>query len=485
VKLQGFRVLDESDMDQIHHAALHLLEHSGVHVLSQPALRQFEEAGAKVDAPSGRVRFPAALVEDSIAMLPSSFLVYDQTGQKAIEIGGRNFYAVAGMDGNYIFDNQTRTRRDATKQDVEDFARLADALPNVHFVSPQVIPRDVPSQSALLHAFEAVAAQSTKPMYISPGGGLATAAVLQMAQAVAGAIPLADHPILMVYAAPTSPLVWQPDAIESLIETVSRGVPLSMSGGPLMGLASPVTPAGTVSLATAEMLAGVVLACRIRKSPPIAFAAGPIAANMRTGAPCHGDPATMMARLAAAQMARYYRVPGVLSGPNTDSLCLDAQNGWESLFTTVTLLDSGCNILVNSGEFASASTASFEQLLLDNEVFGLCLNFLRGFEVNQDTLALDLIERLGPGASFLGEKHTYGHYSSDAWKPDVTCRESYVSWREHGAPDVVMAAAAKAESILSSHHVRSLPESTRQAMWKIREEFEEKISEARQEGGAC
>ena len=225
MKLQGYQVLSDRDMAQIHAASLRLLERTGTAVLSKPALDLLAAGGADVDFETRRARFPKALVEDALASLPSSFLVYHRAGDEALDIGGSRLYFVGGMDANYVYDPSTGTRRAAVKQDIADFARLADALPNIHIVSPQAIPHDVPGGSALVHGFEAVVNNTTKPVYITPGGSVVCRAVLDMAQHVTGDVDLSRQPFLIGYAAPTSPLTWQPDAAEALIELVGRVSP--------------------------------------------------------------------------------------------------------------------------------------------------------------------------------------------------------------------------------------------------------------------
>lgn len=472
MKLQGYRVLSESEMSQIHEASLYLMEHTGTLVLSKEALGILAEGGADVDFQSQSARFPRSLVEDALASLPSSFRVYCREGEESLEVGGDHFYVVAGMDANYVHDPTTRTRRPGTKQDVADFARLADALPNIDIVSPQVVPRDVPGCSALIHAFEAVANNTTKPIYITPGGRAVTKVVLDMAQEIVGEIDLAEQPILMGYAAPTSPLTWQPDAVETLLETVRRGIPLAIGPCPLMGMTSPMTLAGAVAQGNAEQLSGIVLAYLVRKGTPLVHGVLPITTDMRWGTPSHGDPNTMLARLAGAQMARFYKIPGITSGLNSDAQCLDEQNGWEKMLTTVVLLDSGINILVDAGALATASTVAYEQLGLDDEISGISQQLLRGIEVSEETLALDLIHSVGPGGNFLAQMHTLNHWRSDYWLPRVSNRGSFMRWNKESGKDIVALAAQRVRKLMAEHHPKPLPQATQDVLRLMREAFE-------------
>lgn len=474
MRLQGYQVLSDHEMTQIHAASLRLLERTGTNVLSEPALELLADGGAEVNFETRRVHFPKSLVEDALASLPSSFYVYDRTGNTALDIGDSRLYFVGGMDANYIYDPSTGTRRSATKQDIADFARLADALPNIHIVSPQAIPHDVPGDSALVHAFEAVANNTTKPIYITPGGKIACQTVLNMAQQVIGDIDLGKHSFLIGYAAPTSPLTWQPDAAEALIEIVSRGIPFSIGPAPLMGMISPMTPAGAVVQANAEQLSGIVMAYLVRPGTPVLYGVMPITADMRFGTPAHGDPNTALARLAGANMARFYNLPGIVSGPNSDAHCLDEQNAWEKMLTMAVAMNAGVNIMVNAGAFATVSTVSYEQLVLDDEMAAICQQLLRGVEVSAETLALDLIEGVGPGGNFLAQKHTLKHWRNDYWLPQVSNRVSFSAWSKAGNKDVVTVAAERAKKLLAEHQPAPLPQSTKTSLRRICREFEDR-----------
>lgn len=472
MKLQGYRVLSDSEMSQIHEASVRLLERTGSAILSKEALGILAEGGADVDFQTQRVRFPRSLVEDALASLPSSFHVYYREGGETLEVGGDQLYIVAGMDANYVYDLATQARRPATKEDVADFARLADGLPNIHIVSPQVVPRDVPGRSALVHAFEAVANNTTKPIYITPGDGPVSQAVLDMAQQIAGDIDLSDRSFLIGYAAPTSPLTWQPSAAEALIEIVGRGIPIALGPCPLMGMTSPVTLAGAVAQASAEQLSGIVMTYLVRKGTPAMYGVMPITTDMRLGAPAHGDPNTVLARLAGAQMARFYKLPGIVSGPNSDAHCLDEQNAWEKMLTAAFALNAGINIIVNAGAFATVSTVSYEQLVLDDEISGICQQLLRGIEVSEETLALDLIESVGPGGNFLAQKHTLNHWRHDYWLPQVSNRKTFTSWSEEGGRDIVAVAAERVRKLMAEHQPKRLPQTIQDALRCICEAFE-------------
>lgn len=472
MELQGYSVLSESEISRIHDASVQLLERMGTAILSREALAVISEAGVEVDSDTQRVRFPRALIEDALAATPSSFTVYYRDEEKALEIGGRNLYFASGMDANYVWEPATKTRRSATKQDLVDFARLADVLPNIHIVAPMAIPHDVPGRSALVHAFEAVASNTTKPIYITPGDGPVSRAVLDMAQVVSGETELCEHPFLIGYAAPTSPLTWQPDAAEAIIEIVRRGIPCALGPCPLMGMTGPMTPAGAVALGNAEQLSGIVIAYLIRRGTPIIYGVMPIATDMRLGFPVHGDPNTALARLAGAQMAQFYSLPGIVSGPNSDSHCLDEQNAWEKMLTIAVSVNSGVNIMVNAGAFATVSAVSFEQLVLDDEMSGLWQQMKRGIEVSEETLALDLIETVGVGGNFLAQMHTLKHWRSDYWIPEITNRKPYSSWRDEGQQSVVNRAAERAQKLLAEHQPRPLSPETSTTLVRLRERFD-------------
>jgi trimethylamine---corrinoid protein Co-methyltransferase len=469
--LQGFRIMSENEMAIIHQASMDLLINHGVRFDSSKARKVLIQGGANVDNISKRVMLSKDLIENSLATVPNSFFVYNRTGTQELEVGGADIYMVAGVGATFIFDPLTNSRQSITLKDIGDFARLADFLPNIHFVAPQGVPGDVPAVLAPLRSYQAVLNQTTKPNYLTVTGGMMAKTLLDMAQIVIDPVPLSQRPFIVALVSPTSPLIWGAEATDALIEIVHRGIPLALSSEPLMGISGPVTPEGSLVLANAELLAGVVLAQLVRPGSPVIMAPGPSLANMRNGLACHADPSAMIARLAGAHMARFYHIPGILSGPNSDSLCLDVQNGWERAFTTLAVLDSGCHMLVNTGLFAGGNTSSFEQMILDNELFGYFKGFTRGITISTESLAIDVIENQGPGGNFLRERHTRSHFR-ESWQPGIANREPFNAWSEKGKPDIVSEASRRAKTILSEYPSQPLPEDLNRMINQLLSQFE-------------
>jgi trimethylamine---corrinoid protein Co-methyltransferase len=477
MQLEGYKVLSQSEIAQIHESSLYLLERTGSKVLSNQALDVFSEGGATVDLDNQIVRFPRSLVEDAIASVPSSFSIFHRDEERSLDIGGNNLYFVAGMDANYVWEPSNSIRRSGTKQDVADFARLADALPNIQLVSPQVIAHDVPGRAALVHAFEAVVNNTSKPIYVTPGDGISSRAIFDMAQVIAGDVPLSQRSFVIGYAAPTSPLTWQTDAVEATFEVITRGIPCALGPAPLMGMTGPITPAGSIALSNAEILSGIVLAYLIRKGTPMLYGIMPITVDMRLGLPAHGDANTALARLAGAQMARHYDIPGIVSGPNSDSHALDEQNSWEKMLTSAVSTNAGINLMVNSGSFATVSTASYEQLILDNEMAGIWLQMQKGFEVSEETLAIELIESVGIGGNYLAQMHTMTHWSQDYSIPELSNRKPFTTWQSEGQKNIVTVAAERAKQVLREHQAIPLSSDSQQELARLCKVFENQVTQ--------
>ena len=202
--------------------------------------------------------------------------------------------------------------------------------------------------------------------------------------------------------------------------------------------------------------------------------------DMREANVVIGGPETALLRIAGAELARFYQIPSHTIGPDSDSHCLDEQNAWEKLLTLHSAFTSGVNLVVNAGLFATGLTVSFEQLVLDHEMAGIVYRLLEGIEVSPETIALEVIKRVGPKGNFLEEPHTLKHLrSSEHWQPKLSNRSVYEKWMEDGGRDVVEKAREISKRILEHHQPKNLSEEVLSRLREIIEDFEEKAGPAK------
>lgn len=284
---------------------------------------------------------------------------------------------------------------------------------------------------------------------------------------------LSRRPILTCQLSPTSPLTWEKGAAEAVIETAKVGVPCVFLPQPYAGVTAPMTLAGLLTIHNAEILSGIVLSQLTRKGSPVIYGSAWSIFDMREGNVSMGSPETVLLRIAGAQMAKSYDIPYLTSGGDSDSHCLDEQNAWEKSIGLLGGLVSGADLIINSGMFATGLTVSFEQLVLDNEMAGMLFRFLRGINVSQETIATDLIKKVGPKGHFLCEDHTLKYLRiGEHWEPHVSNRSIYANWKKEGGQDVVERARKIARAIIHSHQPEKLNKEIQTELEKIIKNFE-------------
>lgn len=473
MRLTTLEVLSENELRRIHAASLRLLAETGMKIHSRRALELLGDFGAVVDLERESVKIPEAMVEDALRSVPSKITLYDRDQESTIVLGEGQSYAASGHNAIFVLDGETGERRSATKKDVADFACLSDALENISVVGIQAMPQDVQPEVSLLHAVDAAFNNSTKHLYFSPESANVTKAVFEIARAVCRKEDLSSRPILTCQLSPTSPLTWEGGAAEALMETAQAGVPCSLLPQPFSGVTAPITLAGTLTVHNAEALSGIVITQLMRKGTPLIYGSAWTTFDMREANVLIGSPEAGLMRIAGAQLAKFYHMPSHTISPDSDAHCHDEQNAWERLFTSLCALSSGIDLIVNAGMFATGLTVSFEQLVLDNEMLGILFRSLRGIKVEPETIATEVIEKVGPGGNFLTEGHTLQHLRGDEhWRTEISNRCGYDQWVERGTPDVVSNARRKVQHILKIHKPKELPKDVQQQIAEIIRDFE-------------
>lgn len=475
MKLSQLKVFSENELSQIHQATLDVLWNSGMNIDSQRALTLLKAVGATVDFGSKVAKIPENLVKEALKAAPrrSEVTLYDRNQKPCMKLGMGFTYALSGFDATYVFDSNLGERRPATKNDVANFSKLADALPNIHGVATQAIPQDVPQRSAELHAAEVMFSNTEKPLVFCPTSPEMAKAVFEMAKVVTGNERLERAPMIGCEFSPTNPLMWEKNAVEALIETAKNGVPILLLPQPITGVTSPITIAGTMVIHNAQNLSGLVISQLAARGSPFIYSCAATTFDMREATPIIGSPESVLMRIASVQLADFYKLPSHSTSPDTDAHCHDEQNAWERIMTTQAAMMSGADMIINPGMFATGLTVSYEQLVIDDEIVGYIYRLAKGVEVNPETIAADLIKRVGPTASFLKEAHTLRNLKLEHWMPSISCRSTHARWSQRGRKDVVAVAKDKAQKILREHQPKRLSEEKLRRLNQITAKFDE------------
>jgi len=468
-----YRPLTDDQVQRIHEAALSILERTGVQVEEPEALRLFEEAGAAVDRESSRVRIPRALVEDAVGWAPPRVLLAGRDPKWDLELEGVRVHIGTGGAALNVLDLETGQRRPAVLRDVVELARLVDALDNVHFYLVPVYPTDMGKDVVDINTYYAGLANTTKHVQAGIYTVEGIRDTVEMCEQIAGgAEALRERPIIsFITCWLVSPLKLATDVTTLLIETCRQRIPVVLSAAPMAGSTAPVTLAGMLAQLTAEQLSGVVLAQLAQRGAPLLIGPIPATADMKTGRYLAGAAEFGLTNAAMAQIAQFYHLPIYNSAGMTDAKTPDVQAGFEKAASAVLAALAGSNFIHHAaGMLENMNMVAAEQFVIDNEILGMTMRVLQGVEVSDETLALDVIDEVGPGGHFLTSEHTIRHMRSEFYYPSrVVDRQGWEMWQQDGGRDAVERARDIAHDILAHH--RPEPLDLAVESW-IRERFE-------------
>jgi trimethylamine--corrinoid protein Co-methyltransferase len=471
-----YKPLTDDQVRRIHEAALSILERTGVQVEEPEALRLFEGAGAVVDRETSRVRIPPPLVEDAVDWAPSRVVLAGRDPRWDLELEGARVYVGTGGAALTVLDLETGQRRPAVLSDVAELARLVDGLDNVHFYLVPVYPTDLDEDVVDVNTYYAAVANTTKHVQAGVYSVDGIRDTVDMCQRVAGgAEALRERPIVsFITSWMVSPLKFATDVTTLLIEACRQNIPVVLSAAPMAGSTAPVTLAGMLAQLTAEQLSGVVLTQLVRRGAPLLIGPIPATADMQTGRYLAGAAEFGLTNAAMAHMAHFYGLPMYNSAGMTDAKTPDVQAGFEKGMSTVLAVLAGSNFIHHAaGMLENMNMVAAEQFVIDNEILGMALRVLRGIEVDDQTLALDVIDQVGPGGHYLMSEHTIRHMRSEFYYPSaVVDRQGWDMWQQDGGRDAVERARDVARDILDNHRPQPLDPAVE--TW-IRERFELQI----------
>ena len=455
----SLKPLSNGEIKAIHEASLTLLEEVGIKIPSEKALHLLEGAGASIDPEEQVARIPEGLLNECLRKMPGEFDVYYRDGSKRLRIGGDAIYF--GSVGRMVRmrDPETGEIRRLTLRDVEELARLADALEHVDFFTVGE-PLDVPLELRGLQLIYATLRNSVKPPIVELFTAWEVRAGFEMLSAVAGGPEeLRRRPIGIYISVLNSPLYFDSKIVEALIEASRCGLPIWAESGPIAGANSPITLAGTLTLNNAEVLGALVISTLAGGDEPLPFIYGTWARSidLRSGDISLGNPEFSLLKASTAQMARFYGLPSGGGGIITDSKTVDEQSGYEKLHTALIPALAGLNLISGMGLLAADAIASPEQLIIDDEVAALTKRILRGLRVDEERIALEEIKEVRWRGDFLGRRHTLRYGREEHWVPRLSDRSRPEAWERLGAPSLNYKAGEEVRRLLREHQPKPLP----------------------------
>ena len=472
-----WRVLSDVDIERMDAAVMEVLGDVGVRFPLGRALDALERGGCRVDRAARTARLPEALVRAALRAAPKAPLLAARDPRCDLVLDGRNCYLSNDGCGVWVIDPDTGERRASTKADVADSARFVDAVPQVSFYwGPVVTAEDVPLATRPLHELEAVFANTSKHFQaVDIVGEDMTRRAVEMARAVAGgAEELRRRPLMSLIACPIDPLRNDALSLEAALVAAEAGVPVGFLSLTLGGASAPATMAGNLVVNLAAVIAGIVLVQLAYPGAPVFLAGAPSVMDLRTGGYTGGSPEDYVLAAAATQMAHHYGL-----AMNMGTMASGAKEpGWQAAvddaLSTLASVSAGAEMMSGCGLLDGSKTLSYAHLLMEAEVYGIVQKVAGGIEVSDEALALHVISKVGPGGTYLAEKHTRAHIK-DVWRPGVRDRTPYDAWLRDGRRGALQKAEERAREILRTSAPEPLPSDVRAELRRLVEAAEAEL----------
>jgi len=463
----SFRKLSNEKLERIHVASLEILERTGLRLLEPTAVQLLKSKGATVEN-GDRVHIPAKLVEWALASAPKSTKLYNRHGEEALVLEGKNVFYGTGSDCPNVIDLRNGERRPGVLQDIVEATTVCDALPNIDFLMSFCIANELDRQTYDRHQMRAMLMHSIKPILFVTLGFTGCVDAIKMAEAVlGGAEALERKPICACYINVSSALRHNQEALQKLLFMAEKRLPTTYTPVVLRGATGPVTAAGAIALANAGELAGVVISQLKREGAPIIITGGVNdMLDMRTTIDCYSDPTN---RVMLVEMAHRYDLPIFGLTGCSDSKLPDEQAAAEAALSILLESLAGAQMAHDVGYLDSGMTNSIEQIVICDEIIAYTKHFMKEVEVNDETLALDVIDQVGPDGDFLGNKHTLKHFRQD-WYPSLFERRNYDGWKRDGGKTMRQRAREKAVEILEHYQPEPLSEAVVKKLDRIVEQ---------------
>ncbi len=473
-----FRMLSDDQLQELFDGVLHVLEYVGLEVKHERAREILKEAGAWVDG--DRVRLPSFMVKDALAKAPRSFTVFARDGnpEHDIHIGPGNAHFGPGPTCVNFIDVETMERRPYQLSDVPYVAKVVDSLPNIDFCESLGSVDNVPYDLSALYEFAEMFRYTTKPIVAWSFDYYDSNAIHRIAVEEAGGQEAFEkRPTYIHYCEPLSPLISTTDSLNKLVFAAEKRIPLIFTPCPLAGGTAPVTPAGIIIQAAAESWMGLTIAQNIQ--PGLPFIMGGVLSVMDMSAMIlsYGAPELSLMMAGITELAHFAGLPLWQTGGCTDSKTFDEQAITEGSLSVFFSALTGGDLCHDVGYTESGMTGSVFQLAAMDESIGYARRITRGIEVNEDTLAVEAINRVGPNGHYLKDEHTRRYYKSEYWLPNLCDRTSFEDWTLMGAKSFKDRTVARVQKILAEHEQVPLKSTTEELIEKVLAEGEEWVKQ--------
>jgi trimethylamine--corrinoid protein Co-methyltransferase len=451
-------ILTPEEIQQIHETSLHILEKVGVMVHHKTVLQKLAEGGAKADFAKQTIRFKPDLVLHALDLSAKQYILHGRDPQKVAKFGHGELNLISSPGQYAWFDHHTGLRRGPTLQDVRLAARVGDALPNITIVGAMAVPTDVPAEVKDVSLTAELVKATGKPTRCWPVSRKSSHYVLEIYTAMAGGkAALRMNPMTETLLEPISPLQLPETGVDVLLEFLEYGQPVSVGPMVMASGTGPATLAGTLAQENAEILAAITTIQMLAPGTPILYGGIPHIMDAHTSICSFGSPEQGLMAVAMTQIGKHYGLPVYINVNLTDAKTLDVQAGMENMGSFVLGILAGADLFGHAGIVGTDHGGSLPWLAVDNEAMNYARRISRGFVVDPETLAEQVIADVGPTGNFLAQAHTVKHFRDEFWLSNpLWAREPFDGWFQKGASSMEERANAKVDQIISHHETEPL-----------------------------
>ena len=440
---------------KIHNAALDALEFIGLADAPQSGIDYMVNAGV-ILGDDGRLRFPRSLVEDALAAANKNVILHGRDHKHDLDLSGNRVHFGTAGAAVHIVDVLNNEYRDSKVQDLFNAACIVNELDNIHFLQRPMVCRDIVDNREMdYNTIYACCAGTTKHVGTSFTEPSFVPDAIEMLHTIAGSeAAWRERPFVSnsnCFVVP--PMKFATESCQVMEACIEAGMPVLLLSAGQAGATAPAPIAGAIVQAVAECLAGLVYVYSIKPGHPCIFGTWPFVSDLRTGAMSGGSGEQALLTAGCAQMHRFYDLPGGAAAGIADAKVPDMQAGWEQAMSNVMAGLTGLNMVYEAaGMHASLLGFCLESLIIGDDLLGQAMRCVRGIEVTEDSVSLDVIKRTcleGPG-HFLGSDQTLSLMQTEYIYPSLADRSSPKEWVELGKPNLVQKAIKKKENILNN-----------------------------------
>lgn len=464
--------MKDEDKKRIHEGTLDVMEQTGIRIHSKVARDALKSAGAEVDETSMVVKFPRSVTVDLMKKIPREIVLAGRTKDFDLPVNGTHHYYTTDGCGISVWDSKKKIRRDSVLEDIRKTAIIGDWLPYLSIYEPMVVANDMPSNKHVLAGVKEAMQNTSKHIETESTTTPEEArAQVKMAAEVVGSLEeLRKRHYISAMVCTVPPLILDGPATEAAMVWAEHHVPVHITAMPSMGLSGPATIPAELIVCHAETLA---LACAMQahdEGAPVIYGSVLSTMDLRSGGYNASSPETGMLGALTAEMARFSKIPNSCGGIGSSARIPGVQATLENGIFAPLAAIGGSEIMNGIGMVDGSTVLSLEQMLIDHEIAAITINSLRKIPVDDETLAVDVIKKVGIGGNYLNQKHTLNH-TRGFYVSQLIDTSGYDSWVKKGGKDLLEVANEKAEWILKNHKPEKLDDIISQNLDKIVKEF--------------